>query len=157
MKHMSILIVALALMSCSDTSHEPPAPSSEAAMVESQTADAVPTQPVGFQSGDAVSVPDFAVPGARLSVSPNPFRACDFPRDQGVVTIEYDARDAGAKHTQIWFQRRNGKQDLWGQAPGRMTATPTANWAHDGMRVLLVDLDASTVLAVTTIHAEQCE
>jgi len=154
----TIAALAVLLSACSDTSHEPTATSAPSS-VPSPANESTGTSglPAAFRKDVIVSMPDFMAPNVKLSVTPNPYDACKFPKGEATVTIEYDARDAGAKHTQLWFQRSNGKQVLWGQAPGRMSANPTGNWAHEGMKVLLVDVDAGVLLAVTTIHADDCK
>jgi hypothetical protein len=73
-----------------------------------------------------------------------------------VVSIGYDAHPAGVKHTQLWFQDRNGKQKLWGQSPGMSKAAKTGPWMQDGMKVLLVDVTNSQLLAVQTMRADAC-
>lgn len=110
-----------------------------------------------FEQGHLVTVKDFTSDGVTLKIDPNPFRSCDFPKGGAVVSVEYDARPAGVKHTQAWFEQSNGKQVLWGQAPAHMSPNQTGPWVNDGMKLLLVDVDTRKLIAVSSIHAAACQ
>ena len=147
---------AMLILLAAACSRSEPTPTPADAKPEIQpVAAAAPVQK--FEKGVQVTVPDFLAPKLSLSIIPNPYSRCDFPKGGVPLTIEYDAREAGSRHTQIWLQQRNGKQSLWGQSPGRMPATKTGNWAHDGMKVVLVDVDTTDMLAAQTIHADDCK
>jgi hypothetical protein len=110
-----------------------------------------------FERDKPVTAKDFVAPGVTLTVNPNPYSSCDFPKGHAVVSVGFDARPAGAKHVQIWIQGANAKATLWGQAPGFSPAHPTGNWINDGSRLVLVDLGANNILAITTVHAAPCQ
>ncbi len=109
-----------------------------------------------FVKGTPFTGPDFAVPGASITVDPNPYSACDFPKGQAIVNIGFDARQAGAKHVQILLQGAHGKPQLWGQAPGVSASHPTGKWITDGVKFLLLDMATQKLIAVTTVHATPC-
>lgn len=153
MKNKIALATFLSLMGCS--APPPPEPSADAAATSAQPAS--PAEVLVFQKGVAVAAANFMVPGVALSITPNPYDRCEFPKGAAPLSISYDARKAGAKHTQLWLQQRNGRQALWAQSPGRMDATTTGKWAHEGMKVLLVNLDDGRLLAVETIRAGACK
>lgn len=151
------LVLMTLLAGCNDnrqagTESPKPAASSSAA---APAAVAV-GEPRPFVNGTAVTDSDFAAHGVTLTVTPNPYSACDFPQGHAVVDVGFDARPAGIKHAQIWVQRVGGKQNLWGQAPGYKASQPTGKWMVDGMKLLLVDMDGSKLVAATTIHAAPC-
>lgn len=110
-----------------------------------------------FQKGTPVTGEDFVAQGVNITVAPNPFSNCDFPKGQAVVNVSFDARPAGIKHAQIWVQRIDGMQVLWGQAPGFAESRPTGNWMSDGSKLLLVDLDNNNLVGVTTVHGAPCK
>lgn len=146
----AVVLFALLLSACSND-NESAAPAQSNA-----PAKAVAANSVQFRKGAVVTHEDFAKEGVTLSVAPNPYRSCDFPKGQAVVTVGYDARPAGINHVQIWVQRSNGHQDLWGQSPGSSPPTPTGKWMDEGSRLLLVDLNAGELIAATTVHAAPC-
>ncbi len=152
MKVAAGLLVGLTVIvaGCSDRSQ------TESPKTEASTK-ALVAQPERFEQGHVVTAKDFAGDGVTLKIHPNPFRSCDFPKGGAVVTIEYDARPAGIKHTQAWFEQANGKQVLWGQAPAYMPPNQTGNWVHEGMKLLLVDVDTRQLIAVRTVHAAACQ
>lgn len=145
-------IVVATLAGCNSST--PPAGPGKAA---SSAPAPVKSASQAFQKGTPVAGEDFVAPGISLTVTPNPFSSCDFPKGQAVVNVGFDTRPAGIKHAQIWIQRTDGMQVLWGQAPGFSDPRPTGNWMSDGAKLLLVDLDTSNLVAVTTVHAAPCK
>lgn len=150
------IAAAILLAGCNDNRPASVETSPTAAKPAAAAAGAPVGEPRAFASGTAVTDPDFAATGVTLSVTPNPYNGCDFPHGQAVVDVGFDARPAGIKHAQIWVQGRGGKQQLWGQAPGFKAAQPTGKWMTDGMKLLLVDMDAGKLVAATTVHAAPC-
>jgi hypothetical protein len=149
-----VAITAIALTGCNDTSHEP----ADGNAAQTTPTASLPANSQGrvFRNGSIVSDADFVGDNVQLTVTPNPYDACVFPKGEVPLSIAYDATGAGARHTQIWFQRSNGKQVLWGQAPGKMAANSTGKWAHEGMKVLLVEAQTGKLLGISTIHAHAC-
>lgn len=159
MKKVAALLVFVAFLAA--CSKPPPAPQAagkteRVATAAKSAADNSKPSSV-FEKGVLVATPNFIAPEVVLSITPNPYNRCEHPDGKAVVTIQYDARPAGVKHTQLWFQRSNGKQVLWGQSPGTIPATESGKWANEGMKVLLVDVDNGNLLAVQTIHADDCK
>jgi hypothetical protein len=142
-----LLLVAVTLLAAGCGRHEPEQTTAQPTVAPTAAAPAWQGTPVQN---------DVATDGVQLTIDPDPFRACDFPAGKAVVRIGYDARPAGVKHTRIWFQQANGKQVLWGQSPGWMQTRSTGAWVHDGMKVLLEDVDTHKLLVARTLHAAAC-
>jgi hypothetical protein len=152
-KMLPIAALAILFAGCSNNNEQAAAPAAGSAAAPAAT-----TASAGqaFQKGTAVTVADFALPGVTLTIDPNPYSGCDFPKGHAVLNIGYDARPAGVKHSQIWIQQVNGKQVLWGQSPGQIKAIPTGPWMVEGTRVLVVDFVTGKLVAASTVHAAAC-
>lgn len=154
MKTITVAATLLVVLGACSNEHSP---ANGGAQVAPKTAQAPQATPSVFQKGVLVTTPDFSAPSVTLTIDPNPYSRCDYPNGRAVVSIGYDAHPAGVKHTQLWFQNKNGKQGLWGQGPGLSPPTKTGEWIHDGMKVLLVDVSNNNLLAVQTVHAAECK
>jgi hypothetical protein len=148
-----LLAAAIAGVLAGCGKENPPA-KNEAAASAPKTA---PTGSRVFQRDVAETGDDFIVSGVTLSVAPNPFNSCDFPKGRAIVNVGLDSRPAGIRHVQIWIQGSNGKQLLWGQAPGISPVHPTGPWMSDGSKLLLVNADDGKLIAAQTIHATPCK
>lgn len=148
MKHLAPWLAICALAACQDATQTPPQTEVAKAQIGKS---AIPASAARVEQWDRSAAP---VPGAQLTISPNPANFCE--DNTQVLEVSWNMEAAKPTRLHLWLENPNGKKKLWAVVRDQVGSRRTGDWMRAGTRVVAVDPGKNQVLNEVTVNSTQC-